>query len=46
MPDEFHDDENLLTSHETPVLSLFAMSAKIMVFNVMKPYIKLPLRLP
>ena len=41
MSDEFHGDETLLTSHETPSFSLLAMSAKVMIFNVMK----LPLRL-
>ena len=45
MPDEFHGDETLLTSHETLAFSLLAMSAKVMVFNVMKPFMKLPLRL-
>ena len=46
MPDEFHGDETLLTSHETLAFSLLAMSAKVMIFNVMKPYMKLPLKLP
>ena len=45
MPNEFHDDETLLTSHETPSFFLLAMSTKVIVFNVMKPYMKLPLRL-
>ena len=45
MSDVFHGDETLLTSHETPSFSLFAMSAKVMIFNVMKPFMKLPLRL-
>ena len=45
MLDEFHNDETLLTSHETLVFSLLAMSAKVIVFNVMKPSIKLTLRL-
>jgi len=44
VPDEFHD-ETLLASHETLSFSLLAMSAKLMVFNVMKPFIKSPLRL-
>ena len=46
MPDEFHGDETLLTSHETLAFSLLVMSAKMMVFNIMKPFIKFPLRLP
>jgi len=44
VPDEFHD-ETLLASNETLSFSLLAMSAKLMVFNVMKPFIKSPLRL-
>ena len=44
MPDEFHGDEILLTSHETLAFSLI-MSAKVMVFNIMKPSMKLALRL-
>jgi len=43
--DEFHGDETLLTSHETPYFSLLAMSAKMVVFNVIKLSIKLSLRL-
>ena len=45
MPDEFYGDETLLTSHKTPSFSSFAMSAKVMVFNVIKLCMKLPLRL-
>jgi len=45
MPDEFHGDEILLISHETLAFSLLTMSAKIMVFNIIKFSIKLPLRL-
>ena len=45
MPDEFHGDETLLISYETSAFSLLAMSAKVMVFSVMKPSMKLPLRL-
>ena len=45
VPDEFHGDETLLTSHETSYFSFLAMSAKLMVFNIMKPSLKLPLRL-
>ena len=45
MPDVFYGDETLLTSHETPSFSLLAMSAKVNVFNVIKPCMKLPLRL-
>jgi len=45
VPDGFHGDETLLTSHETPSFSLLAMSAKVVVFNVMKLSIKLSLKL-
>jgi len=41
MPDEFYGDETLLTSHEILSFSLLAMSAKLMIFNVMKLSIKL-----
>ena len=37
----FHDNETLLASHEITFFSLLLMSAKIMIFNIMKP----PLRL-
>ena len=36
MPDEFHGDETLLTSHETHSFPLFVMSAELMIFNAMK----------
>jgi hypothetical protein len=45
MPDEFHSDETLLTSHETTTFSLLATSAKLMIVNVMKLSMKPPLRL-
>ena len=45
MTDEFNGDETLLTFHETPSLSLLAISAKLMIFNVMKLSMKLPLKL-
>ena len=45
MSDEFHGDETLLTSHETPSFSLLVILAKVMVFNVIKLFMKLPLRL-
>ena len=45
MLDEFYDDKTLLASHETLVFSLLTISAKVMVFNVMKSSMKLPLRL-
>jgi len=45
MTDEFHDDETLLTSHETLSFSLLAISAKLMIFNTMKFSIKPQLRL-
>ena len=44
MPDGFHGDETLLTSHKTPSFSLLAMSTKVKIFNVMKLFIKLPLK--
>ena len=43
--DEFYGDETLLTSHETPSFYFLAMSVKVLVFNVMKPFMKLPLKL-
>lgn len=45
VPDEFHDDETLLTSYETLSFTLLSMSVKLMTFNIMKLFIKLPLRL-
>jgi len=45
VPDEFYGDETLLTSHETPSFSLLATSAKLMIFNIMKLFMKPPLRL-
>jgi len=45
VPDEFHGDETLLTFHETLSFSLFVMLAKVIVFNVTKSSMKLPLRL-
>jgi len=45
MPDKFHGDETLLISHETLAFSLLVMSAKIMVFNIIKLSMKFPLRL-
>ena len=45
VPDEFHGNETLLTSHETPSFFLLAMSAKLMIFNIMKLSMKPPLRL-
>ena len=45
MPDEFHGDKTLLTSHETPSFSFLVMTAKLIIFNVTKVSIKLPLRL-
>ena len=43
MPDEFHGDETLLTSHETPFFSLLAMSIKLIIFNVIKSNMKPPI---
>ena len=40
-----HGDETLLISQETPSFSLLAMSAKLMIFDVMKLSMKPPLRL-
>ena len=45
MPDEFYGDKTLLTPHETLSLFLIVMSAKLMIFNVIKPSMKLSLRL-
>jgi hypothetical protein len=45
VPDGFHSDETLLISYETPSFSLLAMSAKIKIFNIRKPFIKVPLKL-
>ena len=45
MLDEFRGDETLLTSHETPSFDFLSLPAKLMVFNVMKPSMKLPLKL-
>ena len=36
MPDEFYGDKILLTFYETLAFSLLTMSAKIMIFNVIK----------
>ena len=44
-PDEFYGDEILLIFYETSVFSLLAMSAKLMIFNAMKVFMKPPLRL-
>ena len=41
MLDEFHGDKTLLTFYETLLFSLLAMSAKEIVFNVMKSFMKL-----
>ena len=45
MPDEFYGDETLLTSYETPSFSLLAMLVKLIIFNVMKPCMKLQIGL-
>ena len=45
MLDEFYGDKTLLTFYETLSFSLLAMSAKGIVFNVMKFFMKLLLRL-
>ena len=45
MPNEFYGNETLLISHETPAFSLLTMSAKLMIFNIMKSFIKLSLKL-
>ena len=42
--DRFHGDETLLTTHEIPSFSFLTMSAKLMIFNNMKPSMKHPLR--
>ena len=38
VPNGFNDNETLLTFYETPSFSLLAMSAKLMIFNTIKPY--------
>ena len=43
--DEFYGVETLLTSHENSSFSLLIMSVKSIIFNVMKPFMKPPLRL-
>ena len=45
MSNKFYGDETLLTSHKILSFSSLAMSAKLIVFNVIKPSIKLPLKL-
>jgi len=42
---EFYGDEILLTFYETLSFSFLTMSAKIVIFNIMKPSIKLSLKL-
>ena len=36
MPYEFNSDETLFTSYETLSFSLFVMSGKLLIFDVMK----------
>ena len=43
--DGFYGDETLHTFHKTSSFPLLAMSAKLMIFNVIKPYMKYLLRL-
>ena len=45
MSDEFYGDKTLLTSHKTSPFSLLIMSAKLIIFNVMKLFIKFSLTL-
>ena len=45
MPDGFYSDETLIISHETLSFSLLTISAKLMIFNVMKSFMKFPLGL-
>ena len=45
MPDEFYGVETLLTSHKILAFSLFDILVKIIIFNVMKFFIKLQSRL-
>ena len=40
VPDEFHGDKALLTFHEIIFFSLLAISAKVIIFNVMKLLMK------
>jgi hypothetical protein len=43
VPDEFHGDETLLTSYEISSFSLLDMSARLMIFIIMKHSIKPPI---
>jgi len=45
MIDEFYGNKTLFTSHKIPYFSLLATSANFMILNIMKLFIKLPLRL-
>ena len=45
MLDGLRGDKTLLTFHETPSFDSLSLLAKLMVFNVMKSFMKLPLRL-
>ena len=45
MSDEFYDDEILLTSYEILFFSFLIMSAKFIIFNIMKLFMKFLLRL-
>ena len=38
--DGFHGDETLLTSYEIPFFFVLAMSAKLIIFNTMKSYMR------
>ena len=40
MSDEFYDDEILLTSYEILFFSFLIMSAKFIIFNIMKLFMK------
>ena len=43
VPDGFHGDDTLLTFYETLSFSLLVMSAKLIIFNVMKSPLRLAL---
>jgi len=41
VPDEFYRDKTLFISYKTLLSSLLAISVKLMIFNIMKPLMKL-----
>ena len=43
MPNKFYGDKTLFTSYKTPPSIFFVTSAKLIIFNVINFFIKLPL---